>query len=51
MYTGSRCGGGLNFYPNVYTLVREEVSASADIATHTRTYTCIHAYTGEQTHR
>lgn len=28
MYTGNRCGGGLNFYPNVYTLVREEVSAS-----------------------
>lgn len=46
MYTGNRCGGGLNFYPNVYTLVREEVSASVGTATRIRTRTCIrtHAY-------
>lgn len=45
MYTGSRCGGGLNFYPNVYTLVREEVSASArhgDTHTHAHVCTCIY---------
>lgn len=39
MYTGNRCGGGLNFYPNVYTLVREEVSASAGT-----THIHIHTY-------
>lgn len=45
MYTGSRCGGGLNFYPNVYTLVREEVSASAGTTGHI----CTHAHT-QHTH-
>lgn len=45
MYTGNRCGSGLNFYPNVYTLVREEVSASVG-DTHIRiyTYTQIHTW-------
>jgi hypothetical protein len=47
MYTGNRCGGGLNFYPNVYTLVREEVSASAGTATHVYTATC--TYTDKRT--
>lgn len=51
MYTGSRCGGGLNFYPNVYTLVREEVSASAGttrhICTHTRPRVYMHTRVNE----
>lgn len=53
MYTGNRCGGGLNFYPNVYTLVREEVSASAGTATHvhTSTYTYTSKWTRRRTHR
>jgi len=64
MYTGNRCGGGLNFYPNVYTLVREEESASAGTihtraskrAGHTRAdarayvHACTYTCEGERVH-